>query len=174
MKLRLLFILTVLLFLLYQVAEAQKVILLQKPGKTKWFMYHTGDKIFVRMGEPEFDNSGEITSIEDSLCTINRNYTILFSQVHEVIRTRHFLNAAWRTFYASAIAYSVGSMINRGVNNESPLIDNTVPIVSGSLAALGTTALLFRYKHCKMKEGWKMKVLDYDIYKKDYEPKGQE
>jgi hypothetical protein len=56
-------------------------------------------------------------------------------------------------------------MINRGIHDEEPLIDNTVPIVSGSLIAMGTASYFLRYKKCKMEDNWKLKVLDYDIFK---------
>jgi hypothetical protein len=72
--------------------------------------------------------------------------------------------------FVAAGAYAGGSMINRAIHDESPLIDNTVPIVSGSFIALGTVSYLFRHKHCKMEDGWQMKVLDFDIYKTKYEP----
>ena len=165
MKLRILLISTLLLVLVSQVVEAQKVLLLQKPGKTKRFFYEQGDKISVRMGEPEFTVYGVITYIDDSVCTVNKDYTFQLAKVNEVIRTRHFLSANWRKFYLAAILYAGGSMINRAINGNEPLIDNTIPIVSGSFVVLGTTALLLRYKHCKMENGWKLKVLDYDIFK---------
>jgi hypothetical protein len=61
-------------------------------------------------------------------------------------------------------------MFNHAINNEKPLIDNTVPYVSGSLAVLGTTSYLLRYRHFKMENGWILKVLDFDIYNEKYEP----
>lgn len=164
MKLRLLLVPVVLLLLFCQVAEAQKVILLQKPGKAKWFMYATGDKIALRMGEPQFNVIGQITYIDDSVCTVDHNYTFALSKVNEVIRTRPFLNGAWRTLYLASAVYLGGSMFNHAINGEEPLVDNTVPYVSGSLAVIGTSALLFRHKHCKMHDGWKLKVLDFDVY----------
>jgi hypothetical protein len=56
-------------------------------------------------------------------------------------------------------------MINRAIHDEEPLIDNTVPIVSGSFIVLGTTAYLMRYRHFKKEKGWTIKVLDYDVFK---------
>lgn len=170
MKLRLLIIPLVFVLLFSQVATAQKVMLLQKPGKSKWFMYKTGDKISLRMGEPEFPVAGTITDIDDTLCTVDHNYTFQLSKVHEVIRNRHFLNGAWRMLYLSSFVYFGGSMINHAIQGETPLIDNTVPVNSGSLAAAGTLALVFRNRHCKMEQGWKLKVLDFNIYKDKYQP----
>jgi hypothetical protein len=60
-------------------------------------------------------------------------------------------------------------MLNHAINDEKPLVDNTVPYVSGSLAVLGTTSLLLRYRHFKMEKGWILKVLDFDIYHEKYE-----
>ena len=171
MKLRILFIWMVLLLLYCGTVEAQKVILLQKPGKTKRFLYYPGDKITVRMGNPEFMAVGEITSIDDSLCIINRNFAIPFSGVKEIKRTRQFLNGSWRMLFLVPVVYTGMSMINRGIHDEKPLIDNTVPNVAGSFFALGTVSYLLRYKRCKMEDGWRMKVLDFDIYKEKYEPK---
>ena len=171
MKLPLLLMWTLLFLLICQAVDAQKVILLQKPGKTKRFLYYPGDKITVRMGEPEFMAGGELTFIDDSICIVNKNFSIPFSNVKEVRRTRHFLNAAWRTMFLVPVVYTGISMINRGIHNEKPLIDNTVPVVAGSFFALGTVSWLLRYKHCNMNDGWQMKVLDFDVYKEKYEPK---
>lgn len=169
MKLHFILIWTLLLVLMCQTVEAQKIILLQKPGKTKRFLYSPGDKIGVRMGEPEFEVSGEITYIDDSICTVNRNYTFQLSKVHEVYIKRPFLSGSWKMMFTAAGVYFVGSMFNHAINGEKPLIDNTIPYVSGSFVALGTTAYLFRNRHCKMEDGWKLKVLDYDIFKEKKE-----
>lgn len=165
MRLHVFFIWTIILILFCQTVEAQKVLLLQKPGKTKRYFYTQGDKITVRMGEPEFEVSGEITYIDDSTCTVNRNYTFQLSKVHQVYIKRPFLSGSWRKLYLAAGLYFAGSIFNHAINSEEPLIDNTVPIVSGSFVALGTTAYLLRNKHCKAEKGWKLKVLDYDIFK---------
>lgn len=169
MRTSIILIWTILVVLFVQTVDAQKVLLLQKPGKTKRFLYSQGDKVSIRMGEPEFAVNGEITNIDDSSCTVNRNYTFQLSKVKEVSRVRPFLNGAWRTMFVAAGVYFFGSMFNHAINSEKPLIDNTVPIVSGSFVALGTTSYLLRNKHCKMEDGWKLKVLDYDIFKEKKE-----
>ena len=169
MKLHFILIWTLLLVLICQTADAQKVLLLQKSGKTKRFLYSPGDKIGVRMGDPEFEVTGEITNLDDSSCTVNRNYTFQFSKVHEVFIKRPFLSGSWRMMFLAAGVYFAGSIFNRAINGDEPIIDNTIPIVSGSFVALGTTAYLLRNKHCKMEDGWKLKVLDYDIFKEKKE-----
>jgi hypothetical protein len=153
-----------------QGVSGQKVMLLKKPGKAKYFFYKTGDKITIRIGEPEFTVQGVITYIDDSVCTVNRDYTFQLSKVNEVIRKRNFLYRSWRTLYVAAFAYAGGSMINRAIHDEEPLIDNTIPIVSGSFIVLGTTAYLLRYRHLKNSKGWTLKVLDFDVYKEQYVP----
>ncbi len=165
MRAPLLVIWSLLLVLFCQVVNAQKVLLLQKPGKTKRYMYYPGDRIIVRIGDPESVVSGEITNIDDSSCTVNRNYTFQLSKVKEVRLVRPFLNSSWRMLFLAGGVYFAGSMFNHAINHEEPLIDNTVPIVTGSFAALGTTSYMLRNKHCKMGKGWKLKVLDYDIFK---------
>jgi hypothetical protein len=169
MKASLFLIWAVLLVFICQTVDAQKVLLVQKPGKTKRFLYYPGDRIIVRIGDPEFTVSGEIANIDDSSCTINRNYTFQFSKVKEVTRVRPFLNGSWRMMFLAAGVYFAGSMFNHAINHEEPLIDNTVPIVSGSFVALGTTSYLLRHKHCKIEDGWKLKVLDFDILKEKKE-----
>jgi len=171
MKIHLLIIYTLLFLLSCQTIYAQKVLLLQKPGTTKRYLYHVGDKIMVRMGDPEFNSGGEITYIDDSLCTLNKNYTFPIAKVKEVERMRSWFYFSWSKFFAASVVYAGGSIINRAIHNEKPIIDNTIPFVSGSLAALGTASLLLRYHHCKMEDGWILKVLDFDIYKERYEPK---
>ena len=169
MRARLILILTVVLVLNCQVADAQKVLLLQKPGKTKRFLYYTGDKIILRTGEPEFAVSGEITYVDDSNITVNKNYTYQLTKVREVTIIRPFLNKAWRMMYLAGGVYAVGSVFNRAINSDKPWVDNTIPIVGGSFVVLGATSYLFRQKHCKIDDGWKLKVLDYDVFKEKKE-----
>jgi hypothetical protein len=160
-----LLIFTVLSILFLQTVDAQKVLLLQKSGKTTRFFYRVGDKIIVRIGDPEYTLSGEITYLDDSICTVNKNFSFQLSKCHEVIRTRKFLNANWGRFYFIPIAYTGMSLLNRGIHDDKPLLDNSVPLVAGSSIIVGTTALLLRNRHCKMKDNWQLKVLDFDIYK---------
>ena len=164
MKFRLLILCTVLLLVFSQIVEAQKVLLLQKPGKTSRFLYEKGDKIAIRIGDPEFMAAGEITYIDDSLCTINKDYTFQIAKVSEVIRPRTWFLYSWKKLYLASAIYATGSMINHGINNEVPVFDNTIPWVSGSFIVLGSTAYLLRYRHCKMEDQWRLKVLDFDIY----------
>jgi hypothetical protein len=169
MRARLILLLTVFLVLICHTVDAQKVLLLQKPGKTKRFLYHSGDKIIIRTGEPEFAVSGEITYIDDSVLTINKSFTYKLAKINEVYIKRPFLSGSWRMMFTAAGVYFLGSMFNRGINGDKPLIDNTIPIVSGSFFVLGTTSYLLRNKKCKMADGWKLKVLDYDIFKEKKE-----
>jgi hypothetical protein len=165
MKAHLILIWTIFFVFCFQTVDAQKVLLLQKPGTSKRFFYNVGDKISVQVGTPEFNAKGEITYIDDSVFTLDRNFTFPIANVKEVIRVRHWFYVSWRTFFAASVLYAGGSMINRGIHDEEPLIDNTVPIVSGSLIAMGTASYFLRYKKCKMEDNWKLKVLDYDIFK---------
>jgi hypothetical protein len=167
MRLNLIFISAILFLFTYQTVDAQKVLLVQKPGTTTRFLYKVGDQISVRIGEPAFTVSGQITYIDDSVCTVNKDYTFHISKVLTVIRTRHFLHNSWRKLFLASALYAGGSMINRSLNDEKPLIDNTIPIVSGSFIVLGTTAYLLRYRHLKMEDGWNLKVLDFDIFKEN-------
>ncbi len=165
MRLKLLFIYAISFILTIQFVEAQKVILLQKHGKTKRFFYETGDKISVGVGEPEFTVSGEITYIDDSLCTVNKNFTFQIDKVTKVTRPRSWFLFSWKKFYLASLLYAGGSMINHAINDEQPVFDNTIPWVSGSLIVLGTTSYLLRYRSFKKEDQWRLKVLDFDIYK---------
>jgi len=165
MNLRTLFIFLISLILMIQVAEAQKVLLLQKPGKTKRYFYETGDKISVRVGDPEFSVVGEISYIDDSLCTVNKNYTFQIEKVKEVSRPRTWFLFSWKKFFLASVIYAGGSMINHAIQGEEPIFDNTIPWVSGSFIALGTASYFLRYRKFKTEDQWRLKVLDFDIYK---------
>jgi hypothetical protein len=153
-------------------AVSQKVILLQKPGTGKRFFYEHGDKLTVKLGVPEFTASGTITAIDDSTCTLDRNYTFQLAAVTDVVRARHFLKANWARWFLVSALYAAGSVVNHAIQGEK-LYDNTIPIVSGSAALIGTASWLARYRHCRMEDRWVLKVLDFDVYKKSLEKKEQ-
>lgn len=165
MKTHLFFIWTLLFVLICQTLDAQKVLLLQKPGTPTRFFYHVGDKISVLTGTPQFTANGEITYIDDSVFTLNRNFTFSIANVDVVVRKRHWFYVSWSKFFAAAVLYAGGSMINRAIHDEEPLIDNTIPIVGGSFIAMGTASYLLRYRKCKIEDPWLLKVLNYDIFK---------
>jgi len=157
--------LIILLLAVSQVIDAQKILLLQHPGKAKRFFYKTGDKIFMRVGEPAYALNGEITAIGDSTVTVDKNFTVPFSKVHKVSRPRWFLRGSWPKLAIASAAYSLISIINRGSNNEKPLIDNTIPIVSGSLLGLAAVCFKFQWRTMQLPGEWRFKVLDYDAFK---------
>lgn len=147
-------------------AEAQKILLLQHPGKNGRFLYKTGERIFMRVGEPSFSLNGEITAIGDSTITVDKNFTIPISKVHQVLRPRHFLQGTWPKLIIASAAYSLASVINRGSHNEKPLIDNTIPIVSGSFLGLAAVFYIFQWQTMQLPGEWRFKVLDYDAFMK--------
>jgi len=164
MRGKLLFISLALFVFMASSANAQKVLLLQKPGKAKRVFYHVGDKISLRTGDPAFNVIGEITYIEDSLFTVNRSFIVELQKVHEVTRARHFFQSSYRMQYGAGIFYAGISLINRALHGEKPLIDESVSMASGSLIVLGITSYLLRNRHYKTEDGWRLKVLDFDIY----------
>ena len=96
---------------------------------------------------------------------MNKNFTFALAKVKEVDIRRYWFYASWAKWYAAAFFYAGGSIINRSSHNNKPIIDKSVPIACGSLAVLGTSSLLLRYRKCKMDNNWHFKVLDFDIFK---------
>lgn len=154
------------LFLLFIISmfpvalKGQKVILLHYPGKEKHYFYEVGDYISVELGNPSFKLSGIIEHISDSFCMLNNKLPIEFNKVKKIYRERAFFkifNAG--KLGSTAVLYAGFSIINRSINHDKPIIDNTVPIVSGT--ALAAAFLSYKLKTKALTSpGWKFKVLE--------------
>jgi hypothetical protein len=157
-------------------AYAQKVLMVRNPSTAHRFFYEVGDKIFILAGEPSFQVKGVITAIGDSTMILDKTYEIPYSDVHRIYRQRGFLRRSWPNLMLAGVAYSTISIINRGSHNDKPLIDNTIPWISGSLLGSAAVFYYFSWRKLPVPGKWQLKVLDYDVFRKEkgvQEPAGK-
>lgn len=142
-------------------SSAQKVILLHCPGKQKHYFYKVGDFISVETGKPSFTLGGKIAQISDTFCLLENKLSFDYNKVHKVFQKRAFFKIfnAPKFIEASAL-YTGFSVINRSLNGEKPIFDNTIPVVVGSGLLVAFVSYKLRTKSLHTPK-WKFKVLEF-------------
>jgi hypothetical protein len=143
---------------------AQRVMLLERPGTSRYFMYKQGDHISVALMRTDLRISGEITHLDDSSLSINNiNYSL--TDIQRVNRHHAFLSGLKKTLQGAAVMYFGFSAVNRAIHNEKPVIDNSVPVICSSLLALSGIPYLFQNSRYLTGTRWRLRVIDLSILK---------
>jgi hypothetical protein len=159
------FIVLIIIVVIFPYASrTQNVLLLERPGTTKYFMYKVGKPITVTSVKSKFPVSGEITMINDSAVAIN-DYRILLSDIKTVTRYSKFLFNLRNTLFGGVVLYFGFSVINHSIHNEHPVIDRSVPVVCGSLIAAGGLSHLFKSRIFVIGKPRRLRVINLSILK---------
>jgi hypothetical protein len=153
-----------LVLLLPLLSVAQHVMLLERPGTTRYFIYKQGNRISVELKNINLKISGEITHIEDSSLSINNN-NFLLTDIHQVTRHHKFLSGLKNKLLEAAVMYFAFSAINRTIHDERPVLDNSIPMICGSMVALSGVSYLFENSKYTMGWKWRLRVIDLSVLK---------
>lgn len=153
-------LLTLILFLALSIAvNAQKILLLEKPGTVKNIKYRVGDQIYIKTKD-KLKFSGTINIITDSSIIVNYDVEILIKDITIVFQEMWFISLFSRVAYISGAGYLILDAFNRTINNEYPIIDKSSFIIGASLIGGGLLMKANSYKRCKINKPWRFKVLD--------------
>jgi hypothetical protein len=70
-------------------------------------------------------------------------------------------------FIQGGAAYFFIAGANALINNESPIIDKSTLLISGSMIATGFAIKPFITRKLNVKEKWEVKILNFDEFKKE-------
>lgn len=124
-------------------------------------MYYEGSSITLGMdGKLVY---GSITSLDDSLLTINDEITIPLKEIDYISRPRfwfNFLSPAAKLF---GLTYFGLTGFNRLINKQYPVLDGQTFLITGIL--LGGALLLdhFGQRKFQLGEKWQLKVIDLSL-----------
>ena len=155
-------ILCVMIFmLLTQECLAQPNLVLLKAGQHRHYYYQVGDRITYKDKLSDHKITGRISSLDDSSFQIAAAPRVKLSEVSTIYRTRHFLaQAAGAGVVVIGVFFPI-SVINRAIQHESPLINEDVMIVNGSMLAVSGISALFVVRKFHIGEEWRVKVMDF-------------
>lgn len=148
--------------------EAQQYFVVQKRGELKNFKYVPGNKIHLKTLRGGYEVAGEITTITDTTLVISNLSEVGISNIAMIYRKSGFLNRLSNIFFIQGgIAYFLIAGANAAINNESPIIDESTLLISGTMVATGFAIKPFVTRKLDTTTKWELKILNFDEFKKE-------
>lgn len=142
--------------------HCQKLLILERPGTTKYHIYRTGNTIRFYDGRSMRMVHGDISLISDTMIVINSLEPFYLSRISSVYRPLTLLNIFSKTVVIGGIGYFVLTGFNNAINKTSPLIDRGTLVASSIMTGTGVAASFFHYRKFALGTHWRLKVLDMD------------
>lgn len=142
---------------------AQKVLVIEKVGRGRYFSFKEGDRIQLRTKTGQFRIQEEIIQVNDSSILVRGNYQIQLgdiSYIEKVFRSRK--SNGILLIVAGGALVTITS-INNGLHNKQVLDPVYLSIGAGMAAAGGLWYSLGKRKYW-VGNKWKLKVLDAFLY----------
>lgn len=152
----------VLLAMLASTGFSQKVLLVKKPGSTKYLMYREGDNIIFKTAKKSDEVFAIITGITDTSIFFNRNREMEFEKIYTVVKERHWIGLFSRIFRYAGAGYVLLDGVNRTINKEFPVVQESTLWIGGSLIGFSFALLPLQKKRMKMGDPWIFVVMDFN------------
>ncbi|MFZ4401591.1 MAG: hypothetical protein ACOYO1_16290 [Bacteroidales bacterium] len=143
---------------------SQCVFMIEKPGTVNNLKYRIGDRIDLKTINAE-RISGLISQIRDTAIIVN--YEMIMNKDISVVYIRKVLFSMFSSAgLLSGTGYVSIDGINNLLNDERPVIRNSVLKTAGFMFAAGAVLRLFSKRRLHINnEDWRIKVLDFTIIK---------
>ena len=157
-------IVTILAILICMAANVygQKLLVLERPGTTKYFTYKKGAWIKLYDDRSMRMIQGDITRIDDSLILINTLEPVYLGRIAAVYRPRRILHRFSSAAIVAGTGYFLLSGFNRAINKESPVISNGAVTISAAVAGSGVVTSFFHFRKFTIGSHWRIKSIDMD------------
>lgn len=142
--------------------QAQRILLVEKPGTFKNFKYFVGDAIILKTLPFGEKIAGSIHIITDSSIVVNFDHEIMLNEIESVLKPRWgFSLLSGFTRYAGA-GYLILDIVNNAINHEV-MVDKNTLIISGSLVAFSYALVPLHYRKLTIGKRWRIKVLNLSM-----------
>ena len=149
--------------LMFSSAQAQRVLLIEKPGKFKNYKYYIGNNIALKtlpFGE-KYD--GNIHVITDTSIVINFDNEIMLSDIEVIIRPRWGLGLLSKVTRIAGAGYFVLDVANNSLTGQPTIVDKNTAIISAGLIAFSYLIVPLHNKRMKAGNPWRIKVLNMSM-----------
>ncbi len=148
-------------------AHAQRILMLEKPGKFKNYKYFIGSNIAFKtlpFGE-KYD--GTIHVITDTSIVINFDNEIMLSDIEMIIRPRWGFGLLSKLARIAGAGYFVLDVVNNSITGQPTIVDKNTVAISAGLVAFSYLIVPLHNKRMKAGNPWRIKVLNLSM---DEEP----
>jgi len=150
----------VLLFTIFSLSLfSQNMLLVEKPGTVKNYIYFAGDYISLKTKDG-IKISGPINIIRDTNLIVNFTHELSLNDIEVVYKTRTLIKLGSSLLIAGSALYTGLDLINGGSKGKSFSENESLQI---SLAILATGIGISFFSKKKMstkKEKWRIRILD--------------
>jgi hypothetical protein len=136
---------------------SQNILVLEKPGVKKNFKYKEGDKIDLKTRD-SITLKGMITSIKDTLITLNFYTEVRLHNVMQVTRTRWAISILSKVLLIGGAGMIIVEALNGAISN-TPSNTNFYYYGAGAAAAGALTYPLEKARYPIGPDKWRLKVL---------------
>jgi len=153
------YLVTLMLVLFVLSATTQKVLVVEKIGKGRYFTYKEGDMISLMTSKGQFRVQEEIIQVNDSSILVKGNYEIPFSDIlyiEQVYRSRKSNGILLMIAGGTLVAIT---SINNGLH-KNQVIDPLFLSIGAGLAATGGLWFSLAKRKYRIGEKWKLKTLE--------------
>lgn len=140
---------------------SQRFLLLEKAGTFKNFKYFEGDNIGFELMNGGRKVTGTITQIQDSVFVVDGQEAFAVNEVKCVFRERFFFSFFGYGAMVAGTFYFTLDVLNRAIQNDSPVVTGDAAIIGGSLVGSGWLLSLLKERSYKVGKDrrWRLKVL---------------
>jgi hypothetical protein len=163
MKVVVFILLASILCLLCPTAQAQRILLVEKPGKFKNYKYFMGDDITVKTHTHSKNMRGTIHDITDTSIVINFDTEIMLDDIEKILRPRWGLGLLSKITRIAGAGYFAIDVVNNAISNRPPIVDENTVIISASLVAFSYALVPFHNRRLKAENQWRIKVLNMSM-----------
>ncbi len=151
----------VLLFSIFFLAPAQKVLVLENLTLGKSYKLNVGKKIKVVTKENQKIIKGKITEIQDSAIVISNNYVFNLGEIEVLYKEQRAVYIVSTSLLRFGTVFLTLDVINSLINNDHPTFRENTVIISASAALSGLILRFFNYRKCEIeKDKWRLKIID--------------
>ena len=137
---------------------SQKVLMLEKLGSGKWYLYSTGDDIILQIKGQDERFTATLTTIADSGFIVNLSNYIRPEEVEAVWRKYPHRKKQGNYLIIAGGTLVAITLINNAFNDRT-VIDPTFVAIGAGISSLGLLWRSFWMPRYKIGEKWKLKVL---------------
>ena len=162
MTIRTAYLITLFFILIASSAIAQQYLVLEKAGTARNFKYKPGDDITIGMKNSGFVFSGTISAIGDTSFIMDTYTELKFNKIQYVYRARSLMKILPGFLMTAGIGYIALSGVNRTINHEYPILDESILITGAVLVGSSLAIRPLKTRKFDLTDKWRLKTIDFE------------
>lgn len=147
----------------FSTANAQRILLIDKPGKFKNFKYFIGDDIVLKTAPYGNKTEGTIHVITDTSLIINFDHEILLEDIEVILKPRWGMKLLSRITRIAGGGYFLLDVTNNLITGNPTIVDENTLIISAGLVAFSYALVPLHNRRMEPGNKWRMQVLNMSL-----------